>query len=50
MIKAGETVVFNFDIVPERDLTYPDPNGKDVLERGDFYVIVGDKKVKFLLK
>ncbi|MGJ1419516.1 glycoside hydrolase family 3 N-terminal domain-containing protein [Sphingobacterium spiritivorum] len=50
MIKAGETVMFNFDIVPERDLTYPDANGKDVLERGDFYVIVGNKKVKFLLK
>ncbi|MDA3892442.1 MAG: glycoside hydrolase family 3 C-terminal domain-containing protein [Salinivirgaceae bacterium] len=48
-IKAGEKMVYSFEIVPERDLSYPDNTGKRHLEAGDFYLQVGNKKVKFEL-
>jgi beta-glucosidase len=48
-INPGETVVFNFEIEPMRDLSYPDANGKRLLESGDFHVQVGSQKLTFEL-
>ena len=48
-INPGETVVFKFEIDPMRDLSYPDANGKRLLEPGDFYVQVGNQKLAFEL-
>jgi hypothetical protein len=42
-------VVFNFEIDPIRDLSYPDANGKRLLESGDFHVQVGNQKLTFEL-
>ena len=48
-INPGETVVFNFEIDPMRDLSYPDANGNRLLEPGEFNVQVGDQKLSFEL-
>ncbi|MDA3868202.1 MAG: glycoside hydrolase family 3 C-terminal domain-containing protein [Salinivirgaceae bacterium] len=48
-IKAGEKTVYTFEIDPLKDLSYPDETGKYFLEQGDFYVHVGDQKLKFEL-
>lgn len=50
MIKAGETKQFKFTIKPMRDLTYPDKNGKLILENGSFKVIVNQQEIRFWLK
>ncbi len=49
-INAGEKVVFKFEIDPMRDLSYTDANGKRFVESGDFYIHVGNQKVKFELE
>jgi beta-glucosidase len=49
LIKAGETVVYKFEIDPMRDLSFSDATGKRVLESGDFFVIVGGKKLMLTL-
>jgi beta-glucosidase len=46
MIKTGETKVFRFAVDPERDFGFVDGNGKRFLESGDYYILVGDKKIK----
>ena len=48
-INPGETVVFSFEIDPQRDLSYPDGKGKRLLEAGDFYIQVGNQKLTFEL-
>ena len=48
-INPSETVVFSFEIDPMRDLSYPDANGQRLLEPGDFYIQVGNQKLKFEL-
>jgi len=48
-IKAGETVVYKFEIDPMRDLSYPDAAGKRKLEAGDFFIQVGREKIKIAL-
>lgn len=48
-IKSGEKVVCKFEIDPIRDLSYVDENGDRILEAGDFYVLVGNQKLKFKL-
>lgn len=47
LIKQGEKAVYTFDLEPERDLSYPDANGKQILDSGDYYLMVGSQKVKF---
>jgi beta-glucosidase len=49
LIKAGETQTFTFEIDPKKDLAYPNDQGKDILESGDYYLIVGNNKVQFVL-
>ncbi|MFA9393035.1 MAG: glycoside hydrolase family 3 N-terminal domain-containing protein [Prolixibacteraceae bacterium] len=48
-IKAGQKVVYRFEIVPERDLSFVDSKGDRHLEAGEFNVLMGNQKVKFEL-
>ena len=50
LIKQGETYTFRFEVDPERDLSYVDSNGNRLLEAGDFYIQIKDKKVKIDMK
>lgn len=43
LIKAGSSETFRFEIDPLRDLAFVDEDGKAVLEKGEFEIIVGDK-------
>lgn len=47
LIKAGQTQKYEFEIVPEQDLSYPNAKGERFLEKGDYFVIVGDQKIHF---
>ena len=46
-IAADAKASFKFEINPGRDLNYIDAAGKHFLEAGDFFVMVGNQKVKF---
>jgi beta-glucosidase len=48
-IKAGEKVIYQFEIDPMKDLSYSDANGNRILEEGDFYIYAGDKKLNIEL-
>lgn len=48
-IRAGETVTYSFTIDPLRDVSFPDAEGNRRLEEGEFYLLVGEQKVKFEL-
>lgn len=45
-LKAGETIVFRFEIEPEQHFSYVDHEGTRFTETGDYYIIVKDKKIK----
>lgn len=49
-IKAGEKSVFKFEIDPARDLSYFDSTGKKIIETGDFFIQVGNEKIKIELQ
>lgn len=38
LIPAGDSVVFRFEMDPERDFSFPDHDGNRLLERGEFLV------------
>ena len=38
LIPAGDSVVFRFEMDPERDFSFPDHDGNRILERGEFLV------------
>ena len=44
MVKAGEEVVYRFEIDPMRDLSFVDRTGKRYLDNGEYHIIVGDQK------
>ncbi len=48
-IKPGESIVYKFEISPEKDLSFYDEEGKKKLETGDYYLYVNDQKIKFEL-
>ncbi len=48
-IKTGDTERFTFKIDPIRDLSFVDATGKDLLENGDFYIVVNNQRVKLTL-
>ena len=48
-INVGESVVYKFNIDPMRDLSFPDGTGKRFLEEGDFFIHVGNQKIKIEL-
>lgn len=44
-IEPGKTVVFSFDIMPERDLSFVNATGESILEDGKYIIEVGGKKI-----
>lgn len=48
-IGPGKHEVYKFSINPMRDLSFVDSQGNKFLEPGEFYLLVGDKKIKFEL-
>lgn len=50
MIKAGETRTFTFDINVKRDFSFVDRHGSKILEKGDVYIIVKDRKEKVTIE
>lgn len=48
-ITHGASSVFEFELDPERDLSFPNSKGERVLENGEYYLIVGQKKIRFEL-
>lgn len=49
VITAGNKSIFKFEIDPVRDLIYTDSNGKNNLEKGDFFIHVGNQRINFKL-
>ena len=49
LIAAGEQKTFEFEILPSRDLAFPDDAGRQRLEDGYFYALVGGLQKRFLL-
>jgi beta-glucosidase len=50
LLQPGERREFVFNIVPEKHLSFPDKNGKIMLEEGTFLVSAGNLKKRFVLK
>ncbi len=48
-LDAGETKTVRFEIEPVRDLSFPDMNGLRRLEKGDFFLMIDNQKIKFSL-
>lgn len=48
-IKNGETTTYLFHLDPMRDLAYTDDRGNRFLEAGDYYIVVGDQRLKIEL-
>ena len=46
MIKAGKSRTFTFEIEPLRDLGFVNGDGERFLEKGDYYIMVQDQKIK----
>ena len=49
-IGAGQSSIFKFEIIPERDLSFTDATGHRILENGDFFIQVNNQKIKMELK
>lgn len=49
-IKAGNKVIYQFELDPVRDLSFPDADGRRHLEAGDFVLMAGNQKINFVLK
>ncbi len=49
LIVAGKTVVFKFEINPQKDLSFTDSNGKTFLESGKYLFIIKDQTVEIEL-
>ncbi len=49
-LKPGEEKVFTFSIQPNRDLTFPNKKGEQLLEDGYFTIMVGNLKGRFKLQ
>lgn len=49
VIKAGETVTYQFVVDPVKDLSYVNNKGEKILETGDYYIQIGNQKVKIEL-
>lgn len=48
-LQPGEQMLFKFEIDPMRDLSFPNSIGKRILETGDYYLMIGQQKIKFEL-
>jgi len=49
-LKAGEEKEVTFEIVPERDLSYPSATGEILMEEGFFEVQIGRQRKRFFLR
>jgi len=49
-LKAGEEKEISFEIVPERDLSFPSASGDVLLEEGFFEVQLGKQRKRFFLR
>jgi beta-glucosidase len=49
LLAAGEQKTFEFEIIPSRDLSFPDDAGRQRLEDGYFYVLIGGLQKRLLL-
>ena len=49
-IPVGESRVFRFEIVPERDLTFPDATGRRILEPGEIRLQAGPQTARFAVR
>lgn len=49
-LKPGESKIVSFPIVPSQHLSFPDKNGKILIEPGYFTLQVGDQKARFKYK
>lgn len=45
VLKAGESKTFTFEIVPMRDLSFVDSHGDNLLEKGEYKIIVKDSAI-----
>lgn len=50
LIPAGETRVFEFEIDPERDLSFVDAEGDRFLESGKYFICVGEETIPIVLE
>lgn len=50
LIPAGESRTYRFEVNLMRDFGFVDSDGNRFLEEGDYYVMVGPKKIKIKLK
>lgn len=48
-ITAGNKTVYRFELDPMRDLSFPDADGRRRLEAGEFVLMAGNQKIKFVL-
>ncbi len=48
-IKPNETITFEFELIPERDLSFPNKLGENLLEDGSFLLQVGNLEKRFWL-
>jgi beta-glucosidase len=48
-ILPGNKVAYSFTIDPMRDLSFPDADGRRHLEAGEFVLMAGNQKTKFIL-
>ena len=46
-IPAGAAACFRFVIDPDRDLSFPDADGKRILEDGEIVLLAGPRQAKF---
>ena len=49
-IAAGASRTFHFMIDPERDLSFPNGNGKRILDRGPMVLSAGPSEARFEVK
>jgi beta-glucosidase len=49
-LAPGESRTFRFTIDPDRDLSYPDPTGKRILDRGPIVLTAGTQEARFDVK
>lgn len=49
ILEPGQSAIFEFEISPRRDLSYPDASGKTIIEPGQFNIFVADKSATITL-
>ena len=49
-LKAGETATYCFDVVPSRDLSFVNGDGKRFVESGEYHIMVGNQDLKIFLE